>query len=424
MPNSSPAILQRKAFLRRQWPALLVWSCLLLLPAGRTVELPTVIMAIAAGVLWYRGRLSPWGRRYRPFSLVFMLFWIPMAASLTDAVTPEEAARVTGLYLRFYFAGLFIIWAIDSRERLELLLHLTALLLLFWIADALIQFTIGYDLFGYARTERINGPFGRHLKLGIVLAILAPFIFSWLLERCHGILAAAGMLVTVFVILAAGSRASWVALAIILSAYALVFLRSHRDRALPLATAVIVLTIGMSFLSYHYSETIAARIDQTLLLFSGDTEKIDHALSRRLPIWGYAVAMIRDHPVNGVGTRDFRNAYPHYATAGDYYSSHGITPAHPHQYVLEIIAETGIIGLAGLLLLCLLLVRQWRHASKEQKTLAFPVAVAMLATWFPINTHLAFYSSFMGQLLWWITALYFALLTLESGPRPEERGRI
>ena len=71
MPNLSNSLMT----LPRRWdlPLLLVWSCILLLPLGRSVELPTAIMAISAGVLWYQARLSPGAGRYRAFTLAFFL---------------------------------------------------------------------------------------------------------------------------------------------------------------------------------------------------------------------------------------------------------------------------------------------------------------------------------------------------------------
>ncbi|HEB97164.1 MAG TPA: O-antigen ligase family protein [Sedimenticola thiotaurini] len=419
MPHSDS--LFRSRLRHWPWPVLLVWSVLLLLPFGRSAELPGALMAVAAMVLWRQGRLSPVAGRCRAFTIAFLLIWVPMLLSLPDAVTPAEAGRVTLLYLRFYFAGLFIVWAIDSRGKRNLLLRLTGLLLLFWAADALLQFSIGRDLFGYPAGTRLNGLFGRHLRLGIVLAILSPLLFGWSLERLPRWIVPIPFIAALFVVVASGSRASWIMFTVILVAYGVPFLRARRGQALVVAVVILFLLATAATLSYRLFPTIASRIDTTLLLFSGDEAKVDQALAYRLPIWRTAVSMLEDNPVNGVGVRDFRNAYDHYAGPDDFYLKQGRRPTHPHQYLLEIGAEAGSIGLLGLLLLYGLLLRQWRAASPPQRRLAWPVAVAMLAMWFPFNTHLAFYSSFMGQLVWWLTALYLALIS--TGGSGDERTR-
>ncbi len=401
------------------WPLLLVWSCVALLPVGRTVEIPVAVMAVYAGSFWYRGKIKPISGRYRSFTLVFFLFWVPMMLSVPDAFEPFEALRVTALYPRFFFAGLFIIWAIDSPEKRDLLLKLTCYLLLFWTADAVFQFFAGFNSFGYPLLHQLTGVFGRHLKLGIALAILSPFIISWSMERWPNWVSLLILTAIVLVIIAAGTRSGWVMFGVILLAYALSYLRAHKEKATVLIFIAVFTLAATATVSYKYFDSVSRRVDQTLLLFSGDREKLDVALSYRLPIWSGAWNMIRNHPVNGVGTRNYRDAYRAHVEPDDYYNQINVVPSHPHQYLLEIASETGLIGISGLILIFLLFIRQWKVASPLQRKLSFPVAVSMLALWFPINTHHAFYSSAAGQTVWWLAALYFALLSAT----PHEEGK-
>jgi len=53
-------------------------------------------------------------------------------------------------YPRIYFAGLYLIWMLREDLARQRLLKLSAWLLLFWVADDLIQSTVGYNLFDYA----------------------------------------------------------------------------------------------------------------------------------------------------------------------------------------------------------------------------------------------------------------------------------
>jgi len=46
--------------------------------------------------------------------------------------------------------------------------------------------------------------------------------------------------------------------------------------------------------------------------------------------------------------------------------------------------------------------------------MALPAGVALLAWLFPVNTGLALFSSFWGQLIWWLVAVYYATLTLST----------
>ncbi|MCP4992662.1 MAG: O-antigen ligase family protein, partial [Gammaproteobacteria bacterium] len=185
----------------------------------------------------------------------------------------------------------------------------------------------------------------------------------------------------------------------------------------PLILIVLFGISAISILSYQYSPSIGKRVDRTLLLFSGERKQIDLALSFRLPIWEGAAAMITAHPINGVGVRNFRYAYPEVALPDDLFlTQHKVSPHHPHQLILELFSETGIFGLLGLITLYYLLIQAWIKSTSAQKKLAIPAAVALLAALFPINTHLALFSSFWGQIIWWLIALYVALINIPSEP--------
>jgi O-antigen ligase len=79
---------------------------------------------------------------------------------------------------------------------------------------------------------------------------------------------------------------------------------------------------------------------------------------------------------------------------------------HAHQIVLEILAETGALGLLLWLAGAALAWRAWRFASAAAREHARPAMLALAATVFPFNTHLAFYSTFWGGVTLLLAALY------------------
>jgi hypothetical protein len=61
-------------------------------------------------------------------------------------------------------------------------------------------------------------------------------------------------------------------------------------------------------------------------------------------------------------------------------------------------------------------VRAWRFAMPDARERASAPALALLVTVFPLNTHLAFYSTFWGGVTLLLAALYAgALMRRESG---------
>ena len=85
----------------------------------------------------------------------------------------------------------------------------------------------------------------------------------------------------------------------------------------------------------------------------------------------------------------------------------GLGPAfHAHQLVLEILSETGVIGLLLWLAAAAMARRAWRYADHGAREAAYPAMLALAATVFPFNTHLAFYSTFWGGVTLLLAALY------------------
>lgn len=409
---------------KAQYFTWLLFSCFLLFPFKRSVELPLLIMTIGGSVLLYKyGRSFLQEPATRLFTLLFACIWIPMLLSVPDSYDLKKSGETVLVFIRFYLAGLLIIWAMSKPGQVSLLSRLLAGLTGLWVIDALFQAVVGQDLFGYTQaSSRLNGIFGEDgLKLGNALPVLAPFLLLALRTKPALMLLAA--VLTGAVVILAGSRGGWVSFGLVCIWLVLSETR-RRDVAFWKVGAVVALT-GLAGTYAVFENPVAKqRLDKTMLLFSGDEAKIDQALSLRWTLWKDAFAMIDAHPVNGVGVRAFRYAYPEFAQPEDPFvsvdeKSGRLTGAYyAHQIIMEVTAETGLIGLAGLGLFYLLLVRSWRLASQERRIQSLPFAMAALAWIFPFNTHPSFYTAQWSVLIWLIIAMLCAtLLPLQKNGR-------
>ena len=117
--------------------------------------------------------------------------------------------------------------------------------------------------------------------------------------------------------------------------------------------------------------------------------------------------MGRTHPINGVGARGFRESFADCDPAPGEVAAWGEGPAlHAHQIVLEVLSETGGLGLLLWLAGAALAVRAWRYATPAARERARPAMLALAVTVFPLNTHLAFYATFWGGLTLLLAALF------------------
>ena len=345
-------------------------------------------------------------------SVLFCAYWVPELVSSIDAVDAGRALRESLVDLRYLpFLWLVAMAVADERGR-RLTFGGIAVIASLWVVDGLVQASTGWSVGGPATADRLSGVFGaENLKLGLVLASLAPFPLAAASQRfgvVGWLLMAAALVV---VVLLAGARASWLTLGLVL-----VF---SGWRQLGSKRAMLVLGLGgvlLFALSMTFSDKLQERVERTEAALNGGTEGLDHALSGRLPIWQAAWNMALAHPVNGVGVRGFRQAYADHAAPDDPWladAEHG-AGYHAHQIVLEVLSETGSIGLLLWLGGVALAWRAWRFATPAARARAAVPALALAVTVFPLNTHLAFYSTFWGGLTLLLAALYSGSLLARS----------
>ena len=404
-----------KAALRS--PLLPFWLVIALLPFGRSAELGTFLCLLGVVMLFAR---EP--RVLHEHAGARLLLWLLAAyigaalLSTPDAIMPGKSWGAVAGFLRYLPLGLYACFAIRREPKLVALYGAVALVLALWTADAWVQSFTGWSLGGHAEAERISGIFGAdNLKLGPTLAVLSPFAL-WMAQRRWGWKGLwLAFVLLLGPVLLSGSRAAWVCYAVVAAGFAWREAKSPLRFAGYVAGGLLVLLLAGG-VAWKTSDRFQERMDRTLLVLHGTDQSVDTALSGRLDIWRTSLRMIAAHPFNGVGVRDFRYAYPHYAPANDHFvvseEACGVSEGacHAHQVVLEILTETGALGLLLWLAALVLALRAWRKVGAAARERAFPVTLALGAMLFPLNTHFAFYSAWWGLLFAWLLGLWCAAL--------------
>jgi O-antigen ligase len=406
--------------------AALVLAVLILLPVGRTSELPLLIAAIG-GLVWFLRERREFACEpdVRLVLVLFACYWLPILISALDAEKSAKAWSSAAEVLRFLPFAIFTVVALRRPgiwSRFELAV---AALVSLWLIDAWIQFLTGHSLGGAPERERLAGIFGAdNLKLGPVLAVLAPFFLLGMrrIAGRPGLLA--GFVLILVPILLSGSRAAWLSMSLVAVAFAWRETRSLRRFAPLLLGAGLAMLVAIILL-WRGSTALEARMERSLLAFQGSTQAIDEASAGRLTIWRIALDMSAEHPLNGVGVRGFRYAYPQYAEAEDRFivvegeSRQGA--AHAHQIVLEVLSETGLIGLIAWLFGAFVAARSWWRADAVARDRAWAPALALAVMCFPLNTHFAFYSAWWGLFFWWVIAVFVGALALPAQQTQRDR---
>jgi O-antigen ligase len=292
-------------------------------------------------------------------------------------------------------------------------LRWTSFLLVFWAVDGFVQLFLGADLFGVAmHPDRLNALFIRQYQFyGPTLAMLSPLLLEYARRRWPAWAWVASFSLILGAVMIAGMRSGWLIMGLVMLVYLLQML-NRENREIRFATMSIpVIAIGVILVGYLASPLIQDRVEQSLTALEGTGTAVDFASSERLPIFSTAVAMYKAHPINGVGVRAFPVAYPEYAAADDVHvrKSGGERGAkHAHNLVLEVMADTGTIGVISLVCGLVLAFRYWLSMRPSHRQDAFPYVLALVLVLFPVNSHFAIYGTYLSSLIWILMGLWAA----------------
>jgi O-antigen ligase len=135
--------------------------------------------------------------------------------------------------------------------------------------------------------------------------------------------------------------------------------------------------------------------------------------TRRVDIWRATWAMIKDHPVAGVGFGGYWTAIPQYHDASGAY-----TPQQAHNDYLEILASGGVIGFALFLWFAVLLLNRARKVLHDGDPLRRAACLGALVAMFGVAVHSLFD---FGLHLTINAALCVALIVTATAHIPAER---
>ena len=363
---------------------------------GPSPAVPALLLCFL-GMWWvFRERLALWrDTAQRRWLVVFLLLWVPVAISVPESLDKRESLSILGVLLLYFFTGAALLRALRTPEARTWLIAWVGFVLLFWLADGLVQFFFGSDFFGVnlSKKGRILGPFRGNTHFAVLLAILLPLLVHYFLGRrpWMAILAfSVGAVVAILV----GSRAVMVYLAI--SGTGL-FLRLPGARA---KWMVVVAVVVVAVTAWVSSPVLRERAERLEALSAPTFESMDKLMSGRVSIWSNAMRMTADRPLTGVGAGAYQEAYAQYADPEtDRFLKKNRRAFHAHQLYFGVAAETGLTGLAALAAIFVLAVVWVRKATPAQRLQAWPFSMGLLVYAFPINSQPPLYTQWLFPVL-------------------------
>jgi O-antigen ligase len=197
--------------------------------------------------------------------------------------------------------------------------------------------------------RRVGGLFGDPNVLGSVACLLLPLAAYGASGGGRPRRLAAGLVLAglASVLLLSWSRAALGAAVLWCLVEGLRAAGAGRRRALPVLAAAAALALGTAWMAG--AAPLEAWLQKTLGRHSAE-----EVLGGRLELWASGGRMVRDFPLLGSGPGSTYRRYAQYARPGSaaaegVHAEPGLEGRNLHNYYLQTAAETGLLGLAGLL---------------------------------------------------------------------------
>ena len=314
-------------------------------------EVATGIALLLGLVLWHKNKesvsVSEDIKGYMKAYGVFLLLLVP------SVVFSDNAAASVKEFFRFW-VWRFMIFAVVAAfiHRREYLVNmLTAFL-------AVMSLECLYSLFQVLKHVRPDGRglgFTPGLSLAGTLCMLLPLVLVILMdsgfEKKLKKVAAFSVISTIIGLLCNKSRGSWLTVLIVVPVATFRYLKQSK-KYLAVVLALFLGVAGFMASTPQYVQRVKSITNMTT----------DTSNAYRLFIWKSATQMVRDHPVTGIGAGRFAEIYKgkyNYAYRYEKFKDKGkfkykkvrvhLTYQHAHNNFFHIAAESGIIGLVGIL---------------------------------------------------------------------------
>ena len=307
--------------------------------AGKTYQIVTALVIVSFFVDVVR--FKRWYVFKDTLFIIFSVWCTYLFISALWAVSPSYS--MTGALQLFTWCSLYLAirFTFVTKEQIETFIKLQACVVLFVAFNALLQFFVGYNLFGIPlEGSRVSDLFNERRTIGHLLPIWiglfgAMLAFTGHTKRTYLLytLALLGLLITLPL---TGTRGPLVILAIFLPLIA--WMSPYRKWAFMALGGLLIAVVCII--------AVTPTLQQRLATLSNPFEDQRHT---RIPIWLTALEEFKDNPILGVGFHNYRyRVFDYYEDSFESVEINretGNYAYHAHSPWLDILSEQGLVGI-------------------------------------------------------------------------------
>ena len=332
-------------------------------------------------------------------AILFACIAVPGLISLLFSVNLDRSISAVFRFAAYALAAWVVLSVRIEEGDAKRIMSFLGILLVAWAVDGFVQLLTGVSLLGDPLVELgeegaiVTGSL--QLGYGATLAILSPF-FLEALRRAGGMGVGILSLPVYAAIVMSGHQSSAVLALIGLAGWTMLALRNKEVGAKRQVTGFVISAI-VGLLLGVYLSVVTGQVST----LAGAPARYQSFLFQS-QLWELSWQAFKDYWLTGVGMRGFGT----FALATDASTIPGLAETwHSHLTVLEVMSETGLVGLIGYGLLLRWL---WGYVQDKRMHVAVAGLTALLAV-FPLGTAVGMYSYIGGNLIFLTFTLLIAL---------------
>ena len=310
-----------------------------------------IVSSLSLWFLYYTIKNNIYKIYYNIYFYFFIGFWLVciLSSLFSDNVSLSLGSSL--FYVRIGIFALLISYLIDQNKKiLDYFYYAFIITFLTLVVDGYFQYFTGFNLFGYpAYGARISSFFGNELILGSYLARLFPLFFAVFVARPNKHFLEVYFISILFILIdvlifIAGERASFVLLNIS-TLFIILFISNYKWLRLSIFIISLCIIIFLTINNERLMDRYVKSPIESMGINKHDKYFFTQAHDSLIKT---AWNMFLDRPILGHGPKLFRVKCSDPKYSVDNYSCN----VHPHNFYVQLLAETGIVGfafLAGLL---------------------------------------------------------------------------
>lgn len=402
---------------------LLLFPVLLIL--GKSLlNLAVIILVLSCTILIIKKKINFF---HNVENILFFIFFLYVSLNaLFNFTSFENFLKSIGLF-RYIFFSIVIAYTLSNitEYKFKIIKIFYSTIILFVILDIILQYFVGFDVFGFkpgmcenGNCLRYQGPFGEKLIAGSFLTYFGLTVSLFLFKEKN-----LNLLLLIFglVIIITGDRSPFITYLIFFFIYLVVSKQKIKKK---IFTLFLFFTIF--FILINYSSSLKVRYIEFLKKVSNSEKgKIDYSFNysnvfdniKNSP-WGkhyqVAWAMFLDKPIIGHGYNSFPTKCRDYERITN--TDVGLHPGcstHPHNAFLEILAEQGLVGFFILNVIIIYILKKIFHhkfINKNIKIKFILSGILFLAFFFPLKPTGSLFTTWLGTLTFFVYSFYLFFL--------------